>query len=256
VPLTEAAELWGGADYQRIAERFAPVHDGLIEALAPGPGEAFLDVATGTGEVALRAARAGARVSGLDLAPALVEQARAKAAGEGLDVDWAEGDAQALPYEDGAFDVVASSFGVIFAPDAEAAAGELGRVCRAGGRLGLTTWKPNEGLHQIYARYAGADDGGDPAERWGDERPVRELLGERFELRFEERVWKLEGDSPETVWELMTSAAPPLKALVASLERERLDAFRAAMLEHWAGCEQDGRVVEPRGYLLVLGRRN
>jgi SAM-dependent methyltransferase len=252
----EAAELWGGADYERIAERFARVHDELIEALAPRPGEAVLDVATGTGEVALRAARLGASVSGLDLAPALLEQARAKAVREGLEVDWVEGDAEALPYEDEVFDVVSSSFGVIFAPDAEAAAGELARVCRAAGRLGLTVWKPNEGLHRIYARYADRNGGDDPAEQWGDQGRIRELLGQSFELRFEEAVWHLEGDSPENVWELMTTAAPPLKALVASLERERLDAFRAAMLEHWAGFERDGRVVEPRGYLLVLGRRN
>ena len=216
-------------------------------------GDRFLDIATGTGEVALRAARLGAEVTCLDLAPALLEQARVKASHEGLEITWTEGNAEALPYDDGGFDVVCSNFGVIFAPDAKATARELGRVCVAGGRLGLTTWKPNEGLHAIYSKLEEA--GADPTEDWGRAERVRQLLQDDFELRIEDGVWTLEGESPEDVWELMTSAAPPVKALVGSLDPDRLAEFRAAMLEHWAGFERDGRVAEPRGYLLVLGRR-
>ena len=216
-------------------------------------GDRFLDIATGTGEVALRAARLGAEVTGFDLAPALIEQARVKASHEGLEITWTEGNADALPYDDGGFDVVCSNFGIIFAPHAEATARELGRVCVAGGRLGLTTWKPNEGLHAIYSKLEEA--GADPTEDWGRAERVRQLLQDDFELRIEEGVWTLEGESPEDVWELMTSAAPPVKALVGRLDPDRLAEFRAAMLEHWAGFERDGRVAEPRGYLLVLGRR-
>ncbi len=212
-------------------------------------------MATGTGEVALRAARRDARVSALDFSPGMLTHARAKAAAEGLEIAWAEGDAQELPYEDGEFELVASCFGVIFAPDAVAAAGELARVCRPGGRLGLATWKPNEGLHRIYAEFMGEERGRDPAEQWGRESRIRELLEPAFDLRFEERVWRLEGDSPQAVWELMTSAAPPVKALVEALEPERLAAFRAAMLDYWAGFDSAGRVVEPRGYLFVFGPR-
>lgn len=213
-----------------------------------------LDVATGTGEVALRAARRGARVTGLDVAPALLEQARVKAAREGLEIEWTEGNAEALPYDDASFDVVCSNFGVIFAPGIEAAARELGRVCTPGSRLGITSWKPNEGLHRIY-EIVDASEGRDPPEEWGREERVHELLGGDFELTIEERVWTLEGDSPEDVWELMTAGAPPLKALVERLEPGRLAEFHSAMLDYWAGFERDGRVVEPRGYLLVLGRR-
>ena len=247
----DAAALWGGADYERIAERFAPVHEALLEHLAVKAGEQVLDVATGTGEVALRAARSGAQVTGLDLAPALLEQARVKADQESLAVEWVEGNAEALPFDDGSFDVVCSNFGVIFA-DAEAAARELGRVCRSGGRLGLTAWRPNAGLHRIYRKFDPRDD---PPERWGEQSRLQELLGADFELRIEERVWALEGDTPEDVWELMTTAAPPVKALVQKLGAQQLAAFRAEMLEHWRGFEQDGRVSEPRGYLLVWGRR-
>jgi SAM-dependent methyltransferase len=246
--------MWGAAEYERIAERFAPIHDRLIAALGVKAGDRVLDVATGTGEVALRAARLGAYVTGLDLAPALLEQARAKAEHDGLEIDWVEGNAERLPFDDGTFDVVCSNFGVIFAPDVEAAARELGRVCADGGRLGLSTWKPNEGLHRIYAILE-EDGGTEPAEEWGLENRVRELLGADFDLTIEEAVWALEGDSHEEVWELMTAAAPPCKALVERLEPERLAEFRSAMLGHWAGFARDGRVSEPRGYLVVLGRR-
>jgi ubiquinone/menaquinone biosynthesis C-methylase UbiE len=230
------------------------VHEALVEALALEPGESVLDVATGTGEVALRAARSGARVSAMDIAPEMLEQARAKAAAEGLEIDWAEGDAQSLEHEDRRFDVVASSFGVIFAPEAGAAAAELARVCREGGRLGLTTWQPDQGLHRVYAAFSD-DHEDDPTERWSDQAKLRDLLGDAFELRVEERVWELEGSSPEDLWQLVTTAAPPVKALVQTLEPDRLASFRMALLDHWAGFERDGRVVEPRGYLLVLGRR-
>ena len=245
--MTTAAELWGGGEYERIAERFAPIHDELVARLAPRRGERWLDVATGTGEVALRAARAGAEVVGVDIAPKLLAQARAKSA----EIEWVEGDAQALPFSEASFDVVSSNFGVIFAPDHEAAATELARVCR--GRLGLTAWRPNEGLHAIYARFAQED--GSPSDAWGSEERIAELLGDAFELEFEERVWHLEGGSPEDVWNLMATGAPPVKALVDSLERVRREEFRAAMLDYWGGFRTADGVSEPRRYLLVLGRR-
>ena len=183
----------------------------------------------------------------------MLEQARAKAAAEALAVDWVEGNAEALPYDDGSFDVVCSNFGVIFA-DAQTAAAELARVCRSGGRLGVTTWKPNAGLHQIYSKFQ-KEDGDDPPERWGEKGVVRGLLGDDFELRIEDRVWTLEGDSPEDVWELITAGAPPVKAFVDTLDPDRRGEFRSALLDYWSGFERDGRVAEPRGYLLVLGRR-
>jgi hypothetical protein len=188
-------------------------------------------------------------VTGLDIAPGLLEQARSKSA----DVDWVEGDAQALPFPDGAFDIVSSSFGVIFAPDQEAVAGELARVCR--GRLGLTVWRPNEGPHAIYAAFGGGQPASPSADDWGREERLGELLGEAFELELQERVWWLEGDSPADVWELMSNGAPPLKALLDSFEPERRATFRDAMLEYWSQFQTPEGVREPRHYLLVLGRR-
>jgi SAM-dependent methyltransferase len=253
--MSDPSAMWGGGTYERIAERFAPIHDELVRRLEAGPGVRWLDLATGTGEVAVRAARAGAEATGLDFAPGMLEQARAKAAAEGLEIHWDLGDAQALPYADASFDVVSSNFGIMFAPDHEAVAWELGRVTRPGGRLGLANWRPNEGLHAIYGRFAPGEGAPDP-EEWGSEGHLRELLGASFELEIEERVWNLEGDSPEDVWELMVTSAPPVKALVESLEPERSGEFRQAMLDHWANFRIDGSgVSEPRRYLLVLGRR-
>jgi len=244
-----SAELWSGGNYELVAVRLAEIHDSLVESLAPQAGERWLDVATGTGEVALRAARSGVEVTGLDIAPRLLELARSTSS----DIEWVEGDAQALPFGDGAFDVVSSCFGLIFAPDQEAVASELARVCRE--RLGLTAWRPNEGPHALYAAFAGEQPAGPSADDWGREARVQELLGNAFELELEERVWWLEGDSPEAVWELMSTGAPPLKALVDSLEADRRAEFRDAMLEYWSGLETAGGVREPRGYLLVRGRR-
>jgi SAM-dependent methyltransferase len=244
-----SAELWSGGQYELVAARFAEIHDALVEGLAPRAGERWLDVATGTGEVALRAARAGADVTGLDIAPRLLEQARAKSS----DVEWVEGDAKALPFPDRAFDVLSSSFGLIFAPDQEAVAAEVARVCR--GRLGLTVWRPNEGPHAIYAAFSGDQPAWPSPDDWGREERLRELLGDAFELELEERVWWLEGDSLQDVWELMSNGAPPVKALLDSLEPDRRVEFRAAMLEYWSQFQTPDGVREPRHYLLVRGGR-
>jgi SAM-dependent methyltransferase len=241
--------MWGGGDYEQVAQRFAGIHDELVARLSPRPGERWLDVATGTGEVALRAARAGAEATGLDIAPRLLEQARAKSS----DVDWVEGDAQALPFADGSFDVVSSCFGLIFAPAQEDVAREVARVCT--GRLGLAVWRPNEGLHALYAAFSGEQSASPSSDDWGREDRIEELLGDAFELELEEQVWWLEGESPEDVFELMSNGAPPLRALIDSLEPDRASAFRTAMLDRWSQFQTPEGVREPRRYLLVLGRR-
>jgi len=226
------------------------VHEELVERLEPRRGDRWLDLATGTGEVAIRAARRGAFATGLDIAPGLLSQARSKS----TDVEWIEGDAQALPFEDASFDVVSSSFGIIFAPDHHAVAAEMTRVCRPAGRVGLCNWRPNEGLHALYSRFV-PDEPEQDSENWGREEHVRELLADAFELEFDERTWYLEGESPEAVWDLMTAGAPPVKALVDSLDAKRRREFRSAMLEYWDGFRGNGGVREPRRYLLVLGTR-
>jgi SAM-dependent methyltransferase len=246
-----AGRMWGGADYERIARQFAPIHDDLVGRLKPAAGDRWLDVGTGTGEVALRAARAGAEVTAVDISEALLEIARAKFGADG--VRWELGDAQELRFADGAFDVVVSCFAVIFAPDPEAAAGELARVCRSGGRLGLTTWRPEDGPHAIYDRFF--PDSYSTADDWGKEAIVEELLGGAFALEIDEGVWHLRVDTPEAAWELMSEGAPPVKAILQTLEPEQATEFRQAMLDRWAELRTDDGVVEPRRFLIVTGRR-
>jgi SAM-dependent methyltransferase len=246
--------MWAGGDYDRIAEKFADVHDRLVAALEPRPGERWLDLATGTGAVATRAARAGAVVTALDLSEGLLERARKHADRAGVEIAFELGDMRATPFPDGAFDVASCSFGVMFPPDPPSVAAELARVCRAGGRLGLTTWRPVPAIAEIYARFAREHVA--EFEAWGSERGVRELLGNDFELDVEEPVWVFEGESPEALWEFNSTAAPPAKAFLDTLDEAGRAAYRDAMLDYWRGfVEADGMVRDRRGYLLVLGRR-
>ena len=129
--------VWGSAPFEHVAETIADVHAAIVEAAGPAEGKQWLDVACGTGDLAIRAARLGAEVVGVDFAPALVETAKQQASEAGLSIDFRVGDAEALPLADASFDVVTSTFGVMFAPDHSRAAGELARVAQPGGRLAL-----------------------------------------------------------------------------------------------------------------------
>jgi SAM-dependent methyltransferase len=244
-----AADLWGSAEYEQLAARFAPVHAALVERLRPQPGDRWLDVATGTGAVARLAAQAGADVAGIDIAPRMIEIARRSSDRIRFEV----GDAQALPYGDGSFDVVSSSFGVIFAPDHEAVAGELARVCA--GRLGLTTWLPDPDLRELYASFGLDSPEGRAPFEWGNEDYVRERLGAAFELEIEGDTWFLDAPSGEAVWELWSTSAPPFKAMVAGLPVPRRDEFRRAYIAYADSFPGSCGVRVPRDYLLILGRR-
>ena len=223
--------MWGAADYARLAVRFAEIHDQLVARLEPRRGVRWLDVATGTGEVALRAARGGADVTGVDISERLLEQASAAAQAESLSISFQLGDAQKLPFGDASFDVVTSVFGVIFAPDQEAVASELARVCRPGGRLGLATWGPKPELRKLYDRFQEEPPAHD-VEAWGHADRLEQLLGGQFELEVVDGVWHLEGESPEAVWEFMLTAAPPAKAFFENLDQARRQEFRHAFIEH------------------------
>jgi SAM-dependent methyltransferase len=248
---TGAAALWGSADYKRLAERFAPIHDELVERLAPAVGIEWLDVATGTGAVALRAARAGATVTGLDISPDLIEVAKANAGT--LPVTFDLGDAQALPYADQAFDVVSSCFGAIFAPDHSAVAAELHRVCR--GRLGLMNWVPIPQLWDVFARFEREPPEGRDMFEWGKAEYVESLLGADFDLEIEEKTWILEGADGEELYQLWFRAAPPYKATIESFDDVRREEFKREYIEYCEQYRQGDRVAVPRPYLLVLGKR-
>ena len=172
---------WAAGDYAAVAEMIdeAPPRD-LFARVEVTPGLEVLDVATGTGNLAIRAAAAGAQVVGLDLTPELFATARRRAERHGVVVDWVEGDAEDLPFEDDSFDSVLSAFGVQFAPRHEVVAQELARVCRPGGRIGLVNWTPGGAigdLFKIMGRYMPAPpDYASPPSLWGNEEHVRSLL--------------------------------------------------------------------------------
>jgi SAM-dependent methyltransferase len=247
--------VWGSAPFEEITELLAPMHAHLVERLGVGPGEAWLDVATGTGALARLVARAGAAVTGVDFAHALLETARRLTQAEGLQIQFDLGDAEALPYEEASFDVVSSSVGAVFAPDHRAVARELARVCRLGARLGLTAWRPDEGWGFLDEfRPPEPTGAGDPTD-WGREEHAAALLESDFELEFAEGDCPLVGESAEAVWELVTRSVGPMRDLVEHLEPERREELRRLEIEHLDAYGGNAGIRRPQAYLLILGWR-
>jgi len=250
------SEVWSSGTYERFAARLAPVQDQLVNLLRIGPGDRVLDLATGTGEVAVRAAEKGATVTGIDLTEPMLAKAREHAVSAGVEVAFDHGDVEYLPYEDGCFDVLVSSFGLVFAPDHANVAAELSRVACPGARLGFSAWKPNPKLGALYRRFTEEPIEGREMYEWGREDHVEDMLGEDFELEFEDGTLWLEAESAEEIWKLFSESAPPVVALVGRLEPEDAEEFHRAFVELYEGYRtDDGRVRAPRRYLLVLGRR-
>jgi SAM-dependent methyltransferase len=176
--------MWALGDYHAVAtEIIRDLGPVLVEATDLGPGDHVLDVAAGSGNVAIPAAAAGAHVIASDLTPELLDQGKADAAAAGVSLEWQVGDAENLPYADDAFDAVTSCVGVMFAPHHQAAADELVRVCRPGGRIGLISWTPTGFIGQLFATMkpfvAPPPPGAQPPPLWGDIEHVRALLGDR-----------------------------------------------------------------------------
>lgn len=149
-----ARETWSAGDYDAVAEGIWPVGERVVSRVGIQPGDRVLDVAAGTGNAAIRAALAGGMVTALDLTPELFDAGRRRAREAGVAIDWVEGDAEELPFEDGSFDVVLSTFGVMFAPRHALAAGEMARVLRAGGRIGLASWTPEGTVADMFRTVA------------------------------------------------------------------------------------------------------
>jgi ubiquinone/menaquinone biosynthesis C-methylase UbiE len=251
--------MWGNGPYQRITETLVDIHELVLERLDPDPGERWLDLACGTGAIAERAARAGADVVGIDLAPVLIETATERAREQGLDIDYRVGDVERLDgIEDASFDVVSSTVGIMFAPDHEAAAREVARVVRPGGRIGLANWTPEGGLGRMFKMMAPFQPAPPPSSPfdWGKPERVRELLGEAFDLEIEEHVSTLETADGEEYWQLFATSYGPTKTLAESLPDDRREEFHRTWVEFFErDYSEGGKVVHPREYLLVLGTR-
>jgi ubiquinone/menaquinone biosynthesis C-methylase UbiE len=251
--------MWGNGPYQRVTDTLGDIHELVLERIDAKPRERWLDLACGTGAVAERAARAGADVVGIDLAPALIDTARERAAEQGLQIDYRVGDCERLDdVADGSFDIVSSTFGIMFAPDHEATARQLARVVKPGGRIALANWTPEGGLGRMFRMMAPFQPSPPPSSPfdWGRDERVRELLGEAFALDIEEHVSTLETEDGEEYWQLFSSSYGPTKTLVESLG-ERRDEFHDTWVEFFESNYRDGdRIAHAREYLLVLGARH
>jgi ubiquinone/menaquinone biosynthesis C-methylase UbiE len=206
--------------------------------------------------VAIRAARTGARVTAIDISEPMLEKARRSADELGVPVQFDLGNVEYLPYDDASFDVVASNFGLVFAPDHANVAAELARVTRPGGRLGFSAWKPDPKLGELYRRFTDEPLEGREAYEWGREDHVEDMLAEHFALEFEDGTLSIEAESGEEVWKLFSESAPPVVSLVAKLGEGRREEFHRAFVELYEGYRTDeGGIRAPRRYLIVLGRR-
>ena len=249
--------MWGSAPYQRVASTSADVHDLVVDRLDPRPGLRWLDLACGTGAVAERAAARGAQVTGVDLAPALIETARERAAERGLEIEYRVGDCECLELPDASFDVASSTFGVMFTPDHAATARELARVTRPGGRIALANWTPTGGVARMFGMMAPFQSETPPSNPfdWGDAQRVRALLDDWFELELSEHVSTFRVPTGDAYWQMLSTSYGPTKTLANSLG-ERREELRREWVEFFeSNYRADDEIAHTREYLLVLGER-
>lgn len=255
--------MWTAGDWPDLATHVQSVSDDLVERVGVQSGHQVLDVATGSGNAAMAAARRGAIVTGIDLVPELVEAARRRAEAEGLSIDFREGDAEELAVPDASFDRVTSVFGAMFAPRQELAAAELVRVCRPGGAIGVAAWTPEGANGQMFATVGShlppPPPGFVPPILWGVEDHVRGLfepLG--VELEFERRSVVFEAESVEQWLAYNERVLGPMVLARAVLEPEgRYDALRTDLLAVYQRFNEatDGSLRAAAEYLITVARR-
>lgn len=254
---------WMDGDYDKFSRYMEP---GAVEILAGwniAPGERLLDVACGSGQIAIPAARAGLRVTGVDIATNLIESARTRAGAQGLSAQFDEEDAEQLPYGDGSFDVVVSLVGVMFAPRPEKVASELGRVCSPGGRLFLANWTPSGMAGQMFkvvAKHVPPPVGLPPATLWGDEETVKSRLADHFTNMTLARkiypLWRYPFSVPELV-EYFRKFYGPVKRAFAALDDAGQQSLTQELEEVFSNYNQaqDGTTELKSEYLEVAAIR-
>ena len=252
--------VWDAGDYGVLSERIEDVGERVVERAGIEGGMSVLDVACGTGNAALPAERAGARVTGLDLVPKLLEGGRAKAEAAGVLIDWVEGDAEQLPFEEGGFDRVLSTFGHMFASRHQRVADEMVRVCREGGAIITATWTP-EGTVGDVLRASGSympppPDYASPPLLWGSEDHVREAFAPAAkECTFERHVNWIEAESLEEFADFFIDRFGPLVTARAMLG-ERFAELREKIVAIWRQANEatDGSMRVPQEYLVSIIR--
>lgn len=252
---------WSAGDYTRVGNPLVLMGENLVEAADVRSGQKVLDVATGSGNTALSAARRFCETTGVDYVPDLIERARQRAAVEGLEAAFDVGDAEKLPYPDASFDVVLSTIGVMFAPDQDRAASELLRVCRPGGRIGLANWTPDSfvgALLRTVGKHVPPPPGVKPPLLWGTEERLRELLGDGLSsLDVARRSHAFRYPSAGHFIEHFRSYYGPMKKAFESLdpsEAEALESDLRKLLADW-NASGDETIVLPSEYLEVVAVR-
>ena len=257
---TSQRAVWDAGKYHELSPFIADVGELVVARAGIEPGMKALDVACGTGNAARPAAQRGAHVTGLDLTPKLLDIGRAKAEADGLKIDWREGDAEALPFEDGVFDRVFSTFGHMFAPRHQRTADEMARVCRKGGTIVTATWTPEGVVGEIFKAMASymppPPDYASPPIFWGREDYVRKMFaGAATGFEFERAVNRIDWESIEGFADFFMDRFGPMVTARAMLGA-RFDEVRAQVVEIWRHANEatDGRFRLPQEYLLSIVR--
>jgi SAM-dependent methyltransferase len=254
--------MWTVGDYPDIARTISGVAELVVERVGAAPGQRLLDVATGSGNVAIPAALAGAEVTGLDLTPKLLEVARARASDAGVEVTFVEGDAEELPFAQGSFDRVTSCFGVMFAPRQQVAAAELVRVARPGSTIGVAAWTPEGFVGASFRTSMGymppMPAELKPAVMWGNEEHVRSLFADSgAEVTCERRTVTFSGPNAEAWFADDERMLGPAVMAKAALEPQgRYDELRQDMLKLYGDFNEadDGSFRVQSEYLLTLAK--
>ena len=252
---------WSAGDYAVIGTTLQIVGERLCEAVDVRAGERVLDVAAGNGNASLAAARHFAHVTAVDFVPALLAEARARAEAEHLPITLQEGDAEALAFDDASFDLVLSTFGVMFTPDQERAARELLRVCRSGGRIGLANWTPEGFIGQLFkliGRWVPPAPGLRPPSAWGTEARIAELFGAgASRIRHARRHFVFRYASPAHWIEVFRTYYGPVQKAFAALDAEGQVALEAELTALLRGADVSGgaSLVIPSEYLEIVVER-
>lgn len=249
---------WASGDFAIIGVTLQIVGESLAEAVDIHAGERVIDIAAGNGNATLAAARRFARVTSTDYVPALLDKGRARAAAEGLDIEFREADAEALPFHDGSFDVALSTFGVMFAPDHARCAAEMMRVIRGGGRIGIASWTPEGFIGQLFktvGRFVPPPSGLVSPAMWGKEDYLRQLFGsEAASLRAQPRIFNFRYASPAHMIQVFRDFYGPVHKAFAALDpgaQQAMEQEMAALLERH-NTAGDNSLVVPAEYLEVV----
>jgi SAM-dependent methyltransferase len=260
----KAQSVWNapGGNYDDISRSIADAIEHAVERLQPRSGDRILDLATGTGWASRVVAQrfAGVTVTGADIADKLLDAAREQAATQKLNIDYQHADGEHLPFAAGAFDGVVSTFGVMFAGKPEAAAGELGRVVRKGGRVVLSTWRWDSNVFHLFGvmkKFMPPPPQPAPPSpfEWGKQERVQALLGDAFELEFEEGTNHFRYASGEQAWNLWVNHYGPAKSLALALDDASRNQFKRDMIAWHETFPSALGYDQPRQYLVTRGIR-